>query len=79
MVREAGADESVIRLKSLETFEKVADGNSTKIFIPSDLSKVASLASVAAETFETSKEKDPVKQSPKEETVNIHTEPDFLG
>lgn len=78
MIKEAGADESVIRLKSLETLEKVADGNSTKIFIPSDLSKVASLASVAAETFETSKEKAPVKQVVKEENFNVHAEPDFL-
>ncbi|ETP71617.1 membrane protease subunit, stomatin/prohibitin [Lachnospiraceae bacterium JC7] len=78
MIREAGADDSVIKLKSLETLEKVADGNSTKIFIPSDLTKVASLASVAAETFETSKEKAGVKVESPEVGVDIHKEPDFL-
>ena len=30
MIRQAGADEAVLTLKSLETFEKVADGRSTK-------------------------------------------------
>ena len=34
-IREAGADEAVIKLKSLEAFEKAADGKATKIIIPS--------------------------------------------
>ena len=34
-IKDAGADDSVLRLKSLEALEKVADGKSTKIIIPS--------------------------------------------
>jgi len=44
MIREAGADESVIKIKSLEAFEKAADGQATKIIIPSEIQKVAGLA-----------------------------------
>ncbi len=44
MIREAGADESVIKIKSLEAFEKAADGQATKIIIPSEIQRVAGLA-----------------------------------
>ena len=44
MIKEAGMDEAVLKLKSLETFEKVADGQSTKIIIPSDIQNMAGLA-----------------------------------
>lgn len=43
-IKEAGADESVIKLKSLEAFEKAANGQATKIIIPSDIAGVAGLA-----------------------------------
>ena len=49
MVKEAGADEAVLQLKSLEAFGKMADGQSTKIIIPSDLQGVASLATTFKE------------------------------
>ena len=42
--REAGADEAVLRLKSLEAFEKAADGQATKIIIPSEIQGAAGLA-----------------------------------
>ena len=42
-IREAGADEAVIKLKSLEAFEKAADGKATKIIIPSEIQNLASL------------------------------------
>ena len=48
-IREAGADEAVLRLKSLEAFEKAADGQSTKIIIPSEIQGIAGLASSAVE------------------------------
>ena len=35
-IKDAGADESVIKLKSLEAFAKAADGQATKIIIPSE-------------------------------------------
>ena len=42
-IREAGAEESVIKLKSLEALEKVADGKATKIIIPSEIQNLAGL------------------------------------
>ena len=51
MVREAGADEKVLQIKSLEALEKVAEGESTKIIIPSDLQGVASLATTFKEVI----------------------------
>ncbi len=44
MIKEAGADESVLTLKSLETLTKVADGKATKIIIPSEIQGIAGLA-----------------------------------
>ena len=44
MLKEAGADESVLTLKSLEAFEKAADGQATKIIVPSSIQGVAGLA-----------------------------------
>lgn len=49
MLKEAGADESVIRLRSLEALEKVADGKATKLIIPADLQNMAGIVSAAAE------------------------------
>lgn len=44
MIREAGADEAVLRIKSLEAFEKAANGQATKIIIPSEIQGLAGLA-----------------------------------
>lgn len=44
-IKEAGADDSVIALKSLEAFEKAADGQATKIIVPSEIQGLAGLAS----------------------------------
>lgn len=49
MLREAKADASVIKLRSLEALEKAADGQSTKIIIPSDLQNLSGLVTTAAE------------------------------
>ena len=51
MIREAGADEAVLRIKSLEAFEKAADGQATKIIIPSEIQGLAGLAASAKEVF----------------------------
>lgn len=48
-IKEAGADDSVIKLKSLEAFEKAADGQSTKIIIPSEIQGLAGLATSVKE------------------------------
>ena len=44
MLNEASPSERVIALKSLEAFEKAADGKATKIIIPSEIQSVAGLA-----------------------------------
>ena len=44
MLKEAAPDNSVISLKSLEALTKVADGQATKIIIPSEIQNLASLA-----------------------------------
>ena len=44
MIKDAGADESVLTLKSLEALSKMADGKATKIIVPSDIQGIAGLA-----------------------------------
>ena len=48
-IKEAGADESVIKLKSLEAFAKAADGQATKIIIPSEIQGLAGMAKSVVE------------------------------
>ena len=55
MIKEAGADEAVLRLKSLEAFEKAADGQATKIIIPSEIQGLAGLAGSLKGIIETDK------------------------
>ena len=43
MINEAQPSEAVLTIKSLEAFEKVADGQATKIIIPSDIQNMAGL------------------------------------
>ena len=54
MIKEAGADEAVLRLKSLEAFEKAADGQATKIIIPSEIQGLAGLAKSVVEVVKES-------------------------
>ena len=49
MIKEAGADDKVLQLKSLEAFAKAADGQATKIIIPSEIQGIAGLASSISE------------------------------
>lgn len=48
-LKEAGADESVLTIKKLEAFEKAANGNATKIIIPSEIQGVAGLVKSVGE------------------------------
>ena len=57
LLKEASADKSVIALKSLEALAKVADGNATKIIIPSELSNIASILSIFEDTKSKEKNK----------------------
>ena len=44
LLKEARADKAVLSLKGMETFAKVADGQATKIIIPSDLQNLATFS-----------------------------------
>lgn len=49
MLRDAGMDDAVLKLRSLEAFEKAADGQATKIIVPSDLQSLAGVVTSVAE------------------------------
>jgi len=49
MIKSIEADEALIRLKSLEALQKVADGQATKIIIPSDIQALAGLVTSVTE------------------------------
>lgn len=51
MLNEAAPSEKVIALKSLEAFQKAADGKATKIIIPSEIQSLAGLAASVKEVF----------------------------
>lgn len=44
LLNEANANEAVLKLKALESFAKAADGQATKIIIPSEIQSIAGLA-----------------------------------
>ncbi|MGL4607996.1 MAG: SPFH domain-containing protein [Eubacteriaceae bacterium] len=56
MLNEAGPTQAVIALKSLSSLEKVADGKSTKIIIPSEIQGLASLTTALKELVVDKKE-----------------------
>ena len=49
LLKDAKADKSVLTLKSFEAFEKAANGQATKIIIPSELQNLASTLAAAGE------------------------------
>ena len=49
MLKDAGMDSAVLKLRSLEAFEKAADGQATKIIVPSDLQSLAGIVTSVAE------------------------------
>jgi regulator of protease activity HflC (stomatin/prohibitin superfamily) len=52
LIKEAGADKAYLTLQAYEALKKVADGQATKIIIPSDLQGIAGLMASAAELIE---------------------------
>ena len=50
MINESKPSEAVLTIKSLEAFEKAADGKSTKIIIPSNIQGIAGLANAITES-----------------------------
>ncbi len=57
LLKEAGADETVLKLKSYEAMVQVANGQSTKIIVPSELQNLATAGTVLAETLEKTSKK----------------------
>ncbi len=55
MINEAAPGEGVIAIKSLEAFEKAADGKATKIIIPSQIQSLAGLVTSANELMKEDK------------------------
>lgn len=55
LLKDAKADDVVLKLKSYEAMIEVANGQSTKIIIPSDLQNLVTTGSVFAESFENTK------------------------
>ncbi len=53
LLNEANPNEAVLTIKSLEAFQKAADGKATKIIIPSNIQGVAGLATSMKEFFTT--------------------------
>lgn len=51
MLREAHIDESVLRLKGLEALRDVADGNATKIYMPTDIASTITSLGVVGEAL----------------------------
>ncbi len=68
MIREAGADDAVLTIKSLEAFEKAANGQATKIIIPSEIQGIAGLAAslkgIADGSAAKKGQPDPAKNAP---------------
>ena len=56
MLNEAAPSDRVIQLKSLEAFEKAADGKATKIIIPSEIQGLAGTVSAVKEIWKDTKE-----------------------
>lgn len=51
LLKEAGADDAVLKIKSLEALQKVADGQATKLIIPSDIQNLVGLAASLKEAL----------------------------
>jgi regulator of protease activity HflC (stomatin/prohibitin superfamily) len=68
LIKEAKADQAVIQLKAFEALAKVADGQATKIIIPSNIADLSSLILSATEIAQVSKETTKsTKSTPKSE------------
>ena len=55
-INEAAPSEKMLTLRSLEAFEKAADGQATKIIVPSNIQGLAGLVTSAVEIAKTDKE-----------------------
>ncbi|MCR4792586.1 MAG: SPFH/Band 7/PHB domain protein [Lachnospiraceae bacterium] len=71
LLKEAEADGAVLKLKSLEAFEKVADGQATTILLPADLQGIASMGVALEQGLKSSRDAKPGVKKP-EECVEPH-------
>ena len=55
LLRDAKADEAVLKLKSYEAMAEVANGQATKIIVPSDLQNITTIGTTLAESMEKTK------------------------
>ena len=55
IIKEAKPDEKIMVMKSLESIEKVADGQATKIIVPSNLQNIATLGTTIKEMLKDEK------------------------
>lgn len=67
LIKDAGADQAVIQIKAFEALARVADGQSTKIIIPSNIADLSSLILSATEIGQTSKVTSKTTKTPKSE------------
>ena len=58
LLKEAKPDTAVLALKSYDTMSKMADGQATKLIIPSDLKGIATLGTTLSEVLDKSSKKD---------------------
>lgn len=71
-------DQSVLRLKGLESLKEVANGNSTKIFMPTELTQIVSSLGVAGEVLGVGDalyaKKKPAPQAPEidDDCIDLH-------
>ncbi len=63
---EAKPDKAYLTLEGYEALKKVADGNSTKLIIPSDLSNLTSLVASLTETVDMAKKPAKIKENKEE-------------
>ena len=61
LLKEAKIDDAVLKLKSYEALVDVANGQSTKIIVPSDLQNIATIGTTVAETIKEEKKKKSTK------------------
>ena len=57
LLKDANMDEAVLKLKSYEALVNVANGNATKIIVPSDLQGIVTAGTVLKETFDKKEDK----------------------
>ncbi len=55
IIKESSPDQKIITLKSLEALKEIANGNSTKIIVPSDLQNIATLGTTIKEMMKDGK------------------------